>query len=152
MNTVIRGPFAKLGEGAVASRRCSAYTYVGQWEVVDFTAFNSTFEALVPGSTGGVLDISEDNSAALLAVGELDPAIAGFPLPVTMDYAGHASPVPGPGNVTWYFDGELDASVLVESSFAELDCAIALDGLVDCTGTVNALASTMRAEATFEPR
>lgn len=123
--------------------------YVGTWEVIDLGAMYSTFQALVPGSALGEMVIDEEGIAVLDAESQLDPELAGFALTILLGFEGHASTTPEPGGVALYLDGELDAVVLQESTYADFGCRV-VDDTMACEGTMKALDTTLLTSAVFE--
>ncbi|MEZ4241944.1 MAG: putative metal-binding motif-containing protein, partial [Myxococcota bacterium] len=98
--------------------------YVGDWEVVTFSAMYSTFDAFAPDSAAGTMSITADGSAALDGTAMLDETLVGFSVPVVMSFEGSASATAQRGGVVLYLAGEVDATIQVEPSEIELDCSV----------------------------
>jgi hypothetical protein len=124
--------------------------YVGDWQVVAFSAMYSTFDAFAPGTTEGTMTIDADGSAVLEASADLDETLVGFSVPVTLSFDGTASQTAARGGVALYLAGEVDATIQVETSELELACEVA-DEIMECAGTVKALDASLATAASFEP-
>jgi hypothetical protein len=123
--------------------------YVGTWSVVELGAMYSTFQALIPTSAMGEMVVDASGDVVLNASSSLDPELAGIPLTVSLTFVGTASITPREGGVALYLDGDLDAVVLQETTYADFDCLVA-DDVMTCDGTLKALDTTLLTRAIFE--
>ena len=119
-------------------------TYLDDWEIETLTAGYAGLFLFTEGSESGELSISADYSVELEVGGTLDPDVFGQAIPIMITMEGSISPVPEPGALTLYAEGEN----FDEQMHADWDCVAEDDTLV-CVGELKALEISLELDAVF---
>lgn len=118
--------------------------YLDDWEVETLNAGYAGLFLFEEGSEGGELQIDADYSVDLEVFGTLDPDVFGRPIPIEIVLEGAISPVPEPGALTLYAEGEN----FDEQMHADWDCVAEEDTLY-CVGELKALDISLELDAVF---
>jgi len=123
------------------------WSFVADWEVLEFVVDYGGFNIFTPGTESGDITIDEDMTAVMEVVATLDPALGAGALDLELTMDGTASPVAGQDEFVLYMSGY--QALAQEDLTIELFCAT-LDDVADCAGTLKVLETTVTVIATFE--
>lgn len=120
------------------------YPFLGIWNIDTFVADYSGLFLFIPDTEEGNIGIGGDFAATLNISATLDPAVAGQALPLSLAFAGQASPF-GSGSE---FSLDVEGFQFDEQMNVQLECAMSDDAQsADCGGSVKALNANLNLQA-----